>query len=565
MRWLKKICEFICKTLVAARAYLIPGVRARLVRCIISLAADPGPLPGLYNAGEDGKTSMHEVLKKEFFALDLRKPTKLVGASSNDVSALFERGKCGHEDIADEARVSLLFAFFAQHLSDAVFQSGDDYTTKAPHEIVLNQIYGNCPKDEDLLRAKKDGKLITVNTKKGEFPPELFGKNSKIAGLSYLKEELTSSARKGYEEKARKECEGENLNFEDKLKFLKSKYPGTRQQYARAVGLFQGNLTLGNFALTSLFIREHNAICEGLVKNHGLGKCSLGKKATDEEIFQTAKRINILIYIKIIIEDYINTIIGLDVLRLPLNDFFYEKKRWCRETPMPYHFNILYRWHSMIPNQFNIDGATKNKGIKAFFANNELVMNQGLGAIFEAASAQPASILSLHNTHPCLLRVDSATLRQGQEVLQPFNAYKEFYGGSPVGFDDFEQAKLLKSIYNRNPDNIDFYVGIIGEKKERGLRHKLCIQKEPLFGPLLGDAVARHAFRHVFSNRLMSKEFLNEKVLTSFGWKRLKKTSGISDLVKRNVKNKNLVISFDAPNHRNCWWEKGGTEKLAIF
>ena len=77
--------------------------------------------------------------------------------------------------------------------------------------------------------------------------------------------------------------------------------------------------------------------------------------------------------------------------------------------------------------------------------------------------------------------------------------------------------------------------------------------------PLLGAAVAKHAFRHVFSNILMSREFLNKKVLTPFGWKRLKKTSGIYDLVKRNVKDENLdvededfVISFDAPNHRNC-------------
>ena len=558
MRWWKNGGECIFWFLVACRAHLIPPVRAFLVRLVVFDRADSGDLPGLYNAGKDGITSMHEILEKDFFALDFPKPTKKIGASIDDVDKLFKRKKYGHEDLACESRVSLLFAFFAQHLSDAVFQSGADYRTKAPHEIVLNQIYGNTIEDENLLRDGKGGKLRTVNTKKAEFPPKLFDDKGKIirnnngAVLSYLCEDLTSAARKGH-----------NGKKEKKLGFLKSKYQG-KEEYARAVGLFQGNLTLGNFALTSLFIREHNAICDNLVKEGGLKE----EDRTDEKIFQTAKRINILIYIKIIIEDYINTIIGADILRLPLNDFFYENKRWCRETPMPYHFNILYRWHSMIPNQFRIDDETEKKGIKAFFANNKLVMDKGLGAIFEAASKQPASTLSLRNTHPCLLRAEAATLSQGQEVLKPFNEYKgKFNGGSPAGFSDFKQEKmqeelhekpqeeLLEEIYT-DPNNIDFYVGIIGEKKERGCGHKLGVQKEPLFGPLLGAAVARHAFRHIFSNRLMSREFLNEEVMTTFGWDRLKATSGIADLVKRNVPEmddeaaKNLVISFDAPKRQ---------------
>ena len=489
MRWWKEILGCIVRCLIAC-------LRPFLIRCIISRSADPGPLPGRYNAKEDGTTSMREVLEKDFFALELPKPSgdsQKFNVSKDEADKLFmelfTREKCqGDTPKNKEARVSLLFAFFAQHLSDAVFQSGDDYATKAPHEIVLNQIYGNTLEDENLLRDKKGGKgklkteniEATVDTVGGEFPLQLFDGSGEIKkefkDLSYLSENLTSTAR------------GNGTKFD----FLKSKYQGKEEQYARAVGLFQGNLTLGNFALTSLFIREHNAICDDLITKKG----GLDKNATDEKIFQTAKRINILIYIKIIIEDYINTIIGFDILRLPLNDFFYEEKRWCRETPIPYHFNILYRWHSMIPNQFNIDGATKGKGINAFLANNQLVLEKGLGRIFAAASNQPASKLSLRNTHPDLLKIEAATLYSGRKVLQPFNAHKKSNGDSPSVFGDFEQEDRLEEIY-KTPDDIDFYVGVIGEKKKKGDGHKLFIQKVPLFI----RSLAKYVSRHISSNR----------------------------------------------------------------
>lgn len=534
----------------------------------ISDYADKGALPGLYNTGEDGVSSMREVLAKKFFALEDLKPTqKEIDdlPSVDKVKQLFLR-----KGEAPKSRVSLLLAFFAQHLTDAVFQSDGALGTNAPHEIILNQIYGNTAEDEKILREKDGKKRGFLKTQryeggkfpKGEFPPQLCTNESgsweiksDFAELSYLKEIISVKNEAGEDVKMTK---GEHLISLYKCKGTckvrcKGKCKGKgegKEKYLCAVGLRQGNLTLGNFAITTLLIREHNRLCRELAK-------ALGASATDDEIFKKAQLINIVTYMKIVIVDYINTIAGLDVFEFP-RDFFYEEKRWCRETPIPYHFNILYRWHSMIPNQLNI---VPRQGIGAFFANNDLVMDEGLGAIFEAASAQPASKIALANTHKKLLHIEKATIDKARQVLQPFNKYKELYEEDPVGFDDFApDDEDLEGLYV-DPDNIEYYVGVIGEKKEKSgviawLARNFLGKKDPIIGPALLDAITRHAFRHILSHRFMSREFLNEDVMTSFGWKNLSNTSSVADLVKRNLPEMgaaadNLVVSLDAPKHRD--------------
>ena len=85
-------------------------------------------------------------------------------------------------------------------MTDAVFQSDDAYATDAPHEIILNQIYGNTAEDTGLLRTHKDGKLRSqlrkVNGNDAEFPDALLEKKGKswvvkaqYAQLSYLQKE----------------------------------------------------------------------------------------------------------------------------------------------------------------------------------------------------------------------------------------------------------------------------------------------------------------------------------------------------------------------------------------
>ncbi|MEP2718922.1 peroxidase family protein [Pseudophaeobacter sp.] len=501
----KGLGNFIFKLLTSS-----PSIHRYLNKKVVSSFTDSGPLSGLYSTKGSEKTSLWEILDKEFFALEVPEPKPGEIASLpnlEEVLALFER-----KGPVTKSRVSVLLPFFAQHLTDAVFQSDGQFGTDAPHEIILNQIYGNTPGDEALLRSGQDGKLKTqtriVNGREAEYPDALCEK-------------------KGDHWAIKKEYEGLSyFKGTDKATTLLDKYKDKEGELC-ATGLFQGNMTLGNFAITSLLVREHNRLCDGI-------RSELGS-AGDDEIFRIAQQNNVTAYMKVVIEDYINAFAGQKMFILDTKSFFHEEKRWCRETAIPYHFNILYRLHSMMP-----DGliGLEEMGFAAMGANNGLVMAKGLGEIFEIASRQSASRVSLGNTHEKLLAADRAGVVKGRQKLGSFNSHKEVQQeGSSVGFEAFDPnfRSALSRLYGGDPNRVEYTVGTLAELPKPGVLEKLGIKDEPIIGPTLMNAIGKHAFRHILSNRFMSREYLNPKVMTEFGWKSLHETASVSDLVKRNV------------------------------
>jgi len=531
---MEKPFKYILGDILFKAVTAIPSVHSWLSRRLISAYADGGPLPGLYTTEGDGLVSLHEMLDKQHFSLEVPKPTPEQIAALPEIEelkSLFERKKGGIKKV----RVSLLLPFFAQHLTDAVFQSkgSEEIETDAPHEIILNQIYGNTRSDEQALRSGVDGKLKSRLVGEGknapEFPETLF---CQVGDQWQIKEEF------------------KNLSYltEQKLEKLLNAYLG-REQDICAVGLFQGNMTLGNFAITTLFLREHNRLCEGVKKELE----RKGIPATDELIFRKAQQINITTYMKLVVEDYINAFAGQKLFKLDTRSFFYEKKRWCRESPIPFHFNILYRFHGMIPDTLK---GHEHLGFNAFRANNGLVMRQGLGPLLHLASSQAAASLEIGNTHKDLMRVEKLTLEKARLNLGALNAHRELQKkGSSLQFADYNKnvQDALKKLYRGDPDKVEYAVGIFAEPPKNGLLEKLGIRGEAFIGSTIMSAIAKHAFRHILSNRLMSREFLNPAVMTEFGWKSLHDTKSVEQLVKRNVPEMDskecgkLRINFDAP------------------
>ena len=529
----RKIGDAIFKIITS-----IPGVHNAINKTLISKYADTGQVPGVYTTEGDGLTSMHELVDKKFFSLVVPKPTaeELTAADLPPIEALLPLFKRKQDDVKS-SRVSLLLPFFAQHLTDAVFQSANLYETDAPHEIVLNQIYGNTIEGEKCLRSGQDGKLKINQTLfdegKGEFPPALC---EQVEGEWKIKEEFQALA---------------YLSNKEKVKTLFERYKG-REQDICAVGLFQGNMTLGNFAITTLLLREHNRLCD-LIKKELEDKC---KPATDEIIFKKVKQVNIVTYMKLVVEDYINTFAGQKIFKLDTKSFFYEKKYWCRASAIPYHFNILYRLHSMIPNTLN---GFEELGFAAFLNQNRLVVDTGLGNIFHAASAQAAGSLGLGNTHEGLLPTEFAMLSKGRGVLGSYNAHREAHKpGSSHGFDVFdpEYRDELKRLYKNDINNVDYAVGIFAELPKRGIEVKMGLRDGSIMGSTLMDAIAKHAFRHILSNRYMSRDFLNPEVMTTVGWNNLQNTDSVETMLKRNVPEmreadiEKLVVNFNAPEYR---------------
>lgn len=491
----------------------VPAIHRFVNRWATSRQTDSGPLPGVFTAKQAGKTSLWEILHKEYFALIVPTPDaahKNTLPKLDDLKELFRRT----EDF-EESRVSVLLPFFAQHLTDAVFQSENRFETNAPHEIILNQIYGNTPQDTACLRSHEDGKLRTqvrpINGGAAEYPDALL---EKVGEAWQVKEHF------------------KNLSYltDEKITTIKKKYEGDEGDVC-ATGLYQGNLTLGNFAITTLLVREHNRLCEGILAEHR----QKGLPTDDETIFRCAQQNNVTAYMKVVIEDYINAFAGQKLFILDTKSFFHEKKRWCRETPLPFHFNVLYRIHSMIPSHLK---GYEDAGFKALLANNQLVMKLGIGKTFELASAQGAGQVRLGNTHEKLLDAELAGLEKAREVLGAFNAHREVQeAGSSLGFEAFDPAfrDKLKELYGNDPSKVDYAVGIFAELPKPGLLEKLGVKDDPIIGSTLMNAIAKHAFRHILSNRFMTREYLNPEMLTDFGWANLHATSTVADLVKRNV------------------------------
>ena len=76
----------------------------------------------------------------------------------------------------------------------------------------------------------------------------------------------------------------------------------------------------------------------------------------DERLFQTARMINIVILMKLVVEDYINHILGHQLFRL--DHEFAEEQHWYRANWIALEFDLLYRWHGLCPDKILVGGAS---------------------------------------------------------------------------------------------------------------------------------------------------------------------------------------------------------------
>ena len=99
--------------------------------------------------------------------------------------------------------------------------------------------------------------------------------------------------------------------------------------------------------LNIVSLREHNRLA-GIARRREPGW-------DDERLFQTARNIMIVLLLKLVVEEYIEHIGPLDS-RSRLVPFIADDERWNRPNWCAVEFNILYRWHSLVPDTVG-DGA----------------------------------------------------------------------------------------------------------------------------------------------------------------------------------------------------------------
>jgi prostaglandin-endoperoxide synthase 2 len=408
---------------------------------------------------------------------------------------------------------SLLFPFFAQWFTDSFLRTQwkpaaeqDFAHTESNHEIDLCQIYGINEDRTATLRSFNGGKLKSQFIKDEEYPVPLF---QEINGELKVKPEF-----EGLYTKA---------NFERVF----SQASDAHKRNCFAVGLEHGNSTMGNTLMNVLFLREHNRIA-GLLQTKY-------PSWDDERIFQTARNINIVLLLNIVISDYIVHIAPID---FPLRAIpgKAEKEHWYRNNWIAVEFALLYRWHSFIPASVKFDGQEKSSA--ALRHANGWIQEIGIDNVCRQASSQKAGYLTLGNTPEFLLDVEKLSLNMGRVCqLQSYNQYCGYYGlPKKSSFNsltsDKNLAKKLEELY-KTVDNVEWLVGLFAESYD----------KESMMGELMITMVANDAFTQALTNPLLSSNVFNTNTFSELGMEIIQNTFSLADIIVRNthIKNKKEV------------------------
>jgi prostaglandin-endoperoxide synthase 2 len=395
-------------------------------------------------------------------------------------------------------RSTVLFAYFAQWFTDG-FLRGDTNVPRDPrkntsnHHIDLNQLYGLNTAATAALRAFDGGLLKSRLIDGAEFPPRLC-ENGRIkaefSALSVIRfDELT----------------------------------GAQRDALFATGSDRGNIQIGFTMLTVLFLREHNRVARLLARHH--------PRWDDERLFQTARNILIVLLVKLVVEEYINHITPYH-FRFTLDprlSAMLSRASWHRENWASVEFNLVYRWHSLIPSTLSVGGG--ELPMAQTMAGAALIPGPGLGRLFEDASRQRAGRIGLFNTDPLLRAVDVASVADSRALsLAPYNAYREHCRFRRVR--RFEQvsgdarvAGALRELYG-SVDDLDLYVGLFAE--EPGA-------PDAILPPLLTKIIAIDAFSQALTNPLLASRVFNAATFSPQGMQIIAATRTLSDVLHRNV------------------------------
>lgn len=426
------------------------------------------------------------------------------------VTALFARPAGGM--VKD--RSSVLFCYFAQWFTDSFLRTFafDRRRNTSNHEIDLCQIYGLDEPTTRKLRTLQGGLLASQQVNGEEFPDSLY---ESVNGQLVPRQEYASMPYL--------------LNGQLDWIVAQQGVPPERKARLYATGLERGNSSIGYVAMSTLFLREHNRLARGLqAANPGWG---------DERLFQTARMINIVLLLRIVVEDYINHIAGHKLF--VFDNSYAEDQSWYRTNWMAIEFDLLYRWHGLVPETVNVAGA--QYGPPDFQTNNALLETLGLGALLDGAGREQAGRIGLFNTPRFLLGAECQSIKMGRDFrLQGFNAYRACFGlGRIASWQDLTPdaatQQALSALY-KDVDQLELVVGLFAEHSSEGA----------LFGTLLNTMVATDAFTQALTNPLLSKNVYNAATFTDYGLAQIAATPSLQAMVNRNVANGGQVkAGFD--------------------
>ena len=433
--------------------------------------------------------------------LNLPDIDELVGLfQQNDGQILSDKSTC-------------LFPAFAQYLTDGFIRTRmpdtsmgetDDVRRQntSNHQIDMCPLYGRFAKQTDALRLKSESP-----GKRGRLKSQFIG-NEEYAPFLFDNEQMKS--------------EFNDLDKPLGLDRVLDTTPNPAIIRARifAFGGDRVNASPQVSMMNTLFLREHNRLAGTIEQFY--------PKWDDKRVFQTARNTVIVLFLKIVVDEYINHISpGFEFRTDPEIAW---NASWNKPNWMTTEFSLLYRWHSLIPNILKWNN--KPYDLRYTIMNNDLLIERGLLGAFGDMSSQAAGKLGAFNTANALLSLEKDAIKQGRLCnLATYCDYREYVSLSrPKDFAEISTnpkvVNFLRKVY-KTVDEIDFYVGLFAED---------LVEKSPL-PPLMLRLVAVDAFSQALTNPLLSEHVFNSETFSSPGWDAINNTKTLRDILDRNIPN----------------------------
>jgi prostaglandin-endoperoxide synthase 2 len=401
------------------------------------------------------------------------------------------------------SKSTLLFPVFAQYLTDGFLRTdmANRQRTTSNHDIDLSPLYGRTWAQTEALRAHDEtpgrrGRFDSQVLDGEEYPPFLFEPDGKTLRARYVG--------------------ADGRPILDPPLGLKPEDDGAARQIF-AVGGDRANATPMVSMLNTLLLREHNRLAAGIEAEN--------PSWDDERVFQTARNCLIVIYICIVIEEYINHISSA-IPRLAADPAVAWTASWNRPNWMTVEFALLYRWHSMIPDTVDWDGRAVPAA--AMVLDNTWLTRAGMAPALLWTAQQRVGALGLFNTPKFLWEVEARSIAQGQSNrVARYNDYRAAMGLPRVSrFEqmtgDPERVRALRELYG-SPDRLDFFVGLFAED----------VNPNTPMPPLLGRMVALDAFTQALTNPLLSRQVFNARTFGAWGFAEVSRTQSIAALLER--------------------------------
>ena len=217
----------------------------------------------------------------------------------------------------------------------------------------------------------------------------------------------------------------------------------------------------------------------------------------------------IVLLIKIVIEEYINHITPYH-FRLQADPAPFKNERWNRPNWMAIEFNLLYRWHGLIPSTLHMAAPTSRSGARSSTPRWSSSTASRGSARTPRASAPAGSACSTPTRRcarssspasarpaPCSSRPTTTTASWPSSRASPTSTRSPATRGVQAG---------LRDLYG-HVDRIEFFPGLFAEDA----------RPNSVLPSLIGRMVGVDAFSQALTNPLLAPRVFNEQTFSPLG------------------------------------------------